>query len=112
MMDDLMKQAADSAAISGVSSKVTVASGTGTAIYSMVSSDHVFAVVGIVCTIATFIVTWYYKRREFKLKQEHMRFEQQIAREAEDRLARESLARIDALTSKTHSSIMGMLEKE
>lgn len=111
MMDDLMKQAADSAAISGVSSKVTVASGTGTAIYSMVSSDHVFAIVGIVCTIATFIVTWYYKRREFKLKQEHMRFEQQIAREAEDRLAKESLARIEAMTARSLSSLIP-LEKE
>lgn len=29
------------------------------------------AVVGIVCTIGTFLVNWYYRKKEFELKENH-----------------------------------------
>ncbi|HGJ5874386.1 MULTISPECIES: phage holin family protein [Arsenophonus] len=40
-------------------------------ILSFFTLEQWVAIVGIVCTIGTFLVNWYYKRKEYKLKEYH-----------------------------------------
>ncbi|WGL96532.1 phage holin family protein [Arsenophonus nasoniae] len=40
-------------------------------ILSIFTLEQWVAIVGIVCTISTFLVNWYYKRKEYKLKEYH-----------------------------------------
>lgn len=44
--------------------------GTGMIVIGGLSLSEWAIVVGIFCTVGTFAVNWYYKRQEFKLKQE------------------------------------------
>lgn len=45
-----------------------VGSGVSTAVFGALSLNEWAIVVGIVCTIGTFALNWYYKRKEFQLK--------------------------------------------
>ena len=38
------------------------------AIFGVMSLDQWAVLIGIICTIGTFAVNWYYKRKEFQLK--------------------------------------------
>ncbi|MFS1562658.1 MAG: phage holin family protein [Candidatus Arsenophonus phytopathogenicus] len=40
-------------------------------ILSFFTLEQWVAIVGIVCTIDTFLVNWYYKHKEYKLKEYH-----------------------------------------
>lgn len=43
--------------------------GTGMILIGGLSLSDLAIVIGIVCTIGTFVVNWYYKRKEFQLMQ-------------------------------------------
>ncbi|HAT1527835.1 TPA: phage holin family protein [Morganella morganii] len=52
------------------SSPAAYAWGVFTAALGPLSLDQWAVLIGIVCTIGTFAVNWYYKRKEFQLKAE------------------------------------------
>ena len=45
--------------------------GTGMILVGGMSLSDWAIIVGIICTVGTFAVNWYYKRQEFLLKQHH-----------------------------------------
>lgn len=50
------------------SSPFAYAWGLIAAIFGVMSLDQWAVFIGIICTIGTFAVNWYYKRKEFQLK--------------------------------------------
>lgn len=46
--------------------------GTGMILVGGMSLSDLAIIIGIVCTIGTFALNWYYKRQEFLLKQHHL----------------------------------------
>ena len=51
------------------SSSVAVGTGSATAVFGALSLNDWAIIIGIVCTIGTFSINWYYKRKEFQLMQ-------------------------------------------
>ncbi|WP_140187787.1 phage holin family protein [Providencia stuartii] len=51
------------------SSPFSYALGVITTAAGALSLDQWAVLIGIVCTVATFLVNWYYKRKEFKLRE-------------------------------------------
>ena len=51
------------------SSSVAVGTGSATAVFGALSLNDLAIIIGIVCTIGTFSINWYYKRKEFQLMQ-------------------------------------------
>ena len=51
------------------SSSVAVGTGSATAVFGALSLNDWAIIIGIVCTIGTFAINWYYKRKEFQLMQ-------------------------------------------
>ena len=84
-------------AISDVAGRLTVLGGSGTAIYGALTSEWLFAAVGAICAIGTFIVNAYFKRRAAVLEEKKAAFEMEIARAAEARRERLTQASIDAI---------------
>ena len=60
---------ANNDAIASIAGKLTVASGTGTAVYGAVNAETMIAVAGAFFTIASFFLNWYYEQRAKKLRQ-------------------------------------------
>ena len=52
------------------SSSVAVGTGSATAMFGALSINDWAIIIGIVCTVGTFALNWYYKRKEFLLLQE------------------------------------------
>ncbi len=50
------------------SSPTAYAWGLITSAFGVLSLDQWAIVAGIICTVGTFLVNWYYKRKEFQLK--------------------------------------------
>ncbi|HGJ5879514.1 MAG TPA: phage holin family protein [Arsenophonus nasoniae] len=50
---------------------MTTIGGAITTIFDFLTLDQWVAVMGIVCTIGTFFVNWYYRKKEFELKEHH-----------------------------------------
>ena len=51
------------------SSPFSYALGVITTTAGALSLDQWAVLIGIICTVATFLVNWYYKRKEFKLRE-------------------------------------------
>ena len=51
------------------SSSVALGTGSATAVFGALSLNDLAIIIGIVCTIGTFSINWYYKRKEFQLMQ-------------------------------------------
>ena len=51
------------------SSSIAVGAGSATAMFGALSLNDWAIIIGIVCTIGTFVVNWYYKQKEYKLLQ-------------------------------------------
>lgn len=51
------------------SSPFSYALGVITTAAGALSLDQWAVLIGIICTVATFLVNWYYKRKEFKLRE-------------------------------------------
>ncbi|QLR03797.1 phage holin family protein [Providencia rettgeri] len=53
------------------SSPFSYALGVITTAAGALSLDQWAVLIGIICTVATFLVNWYYKRKEFKLREDN-----------------------------------------
>lgn len=53
-----------------VTSGAAVGAGSATALFGAMSLNDLAIVIGIACTIGTFVINWYYKRKEFQLMQD------------------------------------------
>lgn len=96
-IEEFGRQAAESGAIADAAGKATIGGGTVATAYSVFGSDHLLTLIGIICTVGTFIITWVYKRREYKLNERKLEMEYEMRMLAEQRRERESEARISAL---------------
>ena len=52
------------------SSSIAVGTGSATAMFGALSINDWAIIIGIVCTIGTFVVNCYYKQKEYKLMEE------------------------------------------
>lgn len=46
----------------------TIGTGSTIAVFGALSLNYWAIIVGIVCTVGTFALNWYYKRKEFQLR--------------------------------------------
>ena len=97
MREQLMEQAAFAGAAAGVASKVSVASGTGTAVYALITSEYFFAAAGTLCAFLSLMVTAHYKRKRHKLELRRVAFEEEMARREADRREREAEVRMQVM---------------
>ncbi|MBO7410335.1 MAG: hypothetical protein J6T92_00255 [Ottowia sp.] len=97
MREQLVEQAAFAGAAAGVASKVSVASGTGTAVFGVITSDYFFAAIGALCALLTLVVNSYYKRKRHKLELRRVNFEEAMARREADRREREADVRMEVM---------------
>lgn len=79
------QQAASAGAISGVASKLSIFSGTGTVIFGTMTSEFFFAAIGAIGTIGTLLVNSYYKRKAHELAQRRVELAHELALRAEER---------------------------
>lgn len=80
-MSNTAQSLAHSDAISGVASKLTVASGAGAATYGVVNSQTIITVLGLLFTAASFFLDWYSKRRSRELQRERNERELELQRQ-------------------------------
>lgn len=80
-----------------ISTGAGVTAGTGTAIYSFMSSEFIFAAIGATCAILSVIVNIYSSRKRNELERMRIENEKDMAMLAEERRQRESDAWIAAL---------------
>ena len=80
-MSNTAQSFANSDAISGVASKLTIASGAGAATYGAVNSQTIITVLGLVFTAASFFLDWYSKRRSRELQRERNERELELQRQ-------------------------------
>lgn len=64
--------------------------------YSMLTSEYLFAAIGAIVAIATFVVNSHYRRKQFELEQRRLALDEELKRAAEDRKLLETQARIEA----------------
>lgn len=53
--------------MNNVTSGAAVGAGSATALFGAMSLNDWAIIIGIICTIGTFGLNWYYKRKEFQL---------------------------------------------
>ncbi|MEM0651860.1 phage holin family protein [Klebsiella huaxiensis] len=46
--------------------------GAFTAMLGAMSLDEWAVIIGIICTLGTFVINWYYKRKDFELRRENV----------------------------------------
>lgn len=92
----LLTESATAGAVGSVAGKTSIFSGTGTFMYSMFTSEYLFAAIGAIVAIATFLVNSHYRRKQFELEKRRLELDEDIKRAAEDRKMLETKARIDA----------------
>ena len=85
MREQLVSQVTHSDAVSGIASKLTVASGAGAATYGAVNGQTIITVLGLMFTAASFFLDWYSKRRSRALQQEEMEINAALQREKNER---------------------------
>lgn len=96
-----MTQQQTAATVGDVAGKLTVLGGSGTALYGTLTSEFLFAAIGAICALGTFIVTAYYKRKAHILEQRRVEFNMEMARLAEERKKLVAQASIAAMQSGT-----------
>lgn len=94
-------QIATASAVGDAAGKLTVLGGSGTAIYGAMTSEFIFAAIGAICALGTFLVTAYYKRKAHILEQRRLEFNMNLAMQAEERRERVAQASIDAINAGT-----------
>lgn len=67
-MNTTAQSLATSDAIGSVASKLTVASGAGTAVYAASSNENIIAILSVIFTAASFVLDWFSKRRSRELE--------------------------------------------
>lgn len=96
MSQRLLAESATAGAVGNVAGKTSIFSGTGTFMYSMLTTEYLFAAIGAIVAIATFAVNSYYRRKQFELDQRRLALDEELKRAAEDRKLLETQARIEA----------------
>ena len=94
-----MTQQQTAATVGDVAGKLTVLGGSGTALYGTLTSEFLFAAIGALCALGTFIVTAYYKRKAHALEKRRVEFNMELARQAEERKKLVAQASIAAMQS-------------
>ena len=84
-------------AVSGVASKLSIFSGTGTLLFGSMTSEFLFAAIGAICTIGTLIVNAYYKRKAHELAQRRTELAHELAMRAEERRTMLAQAQINVM---------------
>ena len=97
MREQLVEQAAFAGAAAGVASKVSVASGTGTAVYALIMNEYFLAAVGALCAVLTLLVNSYFKRKRHELELRRVNFEEEMARRDAARREREAEVRMEVM---------------
>lgn len=110
LRDDLLSQSAVAGAVGGAAGKASVFSGTGTFVYSMLHSEYLFAAIGALVAIATFIVNSYYRRRQHQLEERRFKLDEELKRMAEERKMMETKARIEALSKCSTSNFAPLVD--
>lgn len=83
--------------VSNISTGAGLATGTGTAIYSYMTSEFIFSAIGAACAVLSILVTIYFNRKRNELEQTRIENEHAMAVLAEERRQRESDAWIASL---------------
>lgn len=96
-----MTQQQTAATAGDIAGKLTVLGGSGTAVYGAITSEFLFAAIGAICALGTFLVTAYYKRKAHILEQRRVEFQMEMARLAEERKKLVAQASIAAMQSGT-----------
>ena len=94
-----MNQQQTASAVGDIAGKLTVLGGSGTAVYGAITSEFLFAAIGAICALGTFIVTAYYKRKAHELERRRVEFQMEMARLAEERKKMVAEASIAAIQS-------------
>lgn len=94
-----MNQQQTASAVGDIAGKLTVLGGSGTAVYGAITSEFLFAAIGAICALGTFLVTAYYKRKAHILEQRRVEFQMEMARQAEERKKLVAQASIAAMQS-------------
>lgn len=97
LFDPTQKGVQLSSDVSNISTGAGLATGTGTAIYSYMTSEFIFAAIGAACAVLSILVTIYFNRKRNELEQTRIDNERTIALLAEARRQRESDAWIASL---------------
>ena len=97
LFDPTQKAVQLSSDVSNISTGAGLATGTGTAIYSYMTSEFIFAAIGAACAVLSILVTIYFNRKRNELEQTRIDNEHAIAMLAEERRQRESDAWIASL---------------
>lgn len=108
LSDKLLAESAVAGATSNVAGKTSILSGGGTFVYSMFTSEYLFAAIGAIVAIATFLVNSHYRRRQFELEQRRFELDEVMKHKAEERKLMETQARIEALRNGS-ATILGAL---
>lgn len=108
LSDKLLAESAVAGATSNVAGKTSILSGSGTFVYSMFTSEYLFAAIGAIVAIATFLVNSHYRRRQFELEQQRFKLDEEMKHKAEERKLMETQARIEALRS-GNTTVLGAL---
>lgn len=61
--------------MSNTSSSIAVGTSSATAMFGALSLNDWAIIIGIVCTVGTFALNWYYKRKSFRLLEKEYRHE-------------------------------------
>lgn len=95
--DALVQQAALAGAAGAVASKASFFSGAGTAMFGAFTGEYLFAAIGALCTVLTWVVNAYYKRKRWRLELRRVEFEMEMARAAEERRTQEARVRMQIM---------------
>ena len=55
--------------MNNASGSIAVGTGSATAMFGALSLNDWAIVIGIACTVGTFVINWHYKRKEYRLLQ-------------------------------------------
>lgn len=120
-MSNTTQSLAHSDAISGVASKLTVASGAGAATYGAVNSQTIIMVLGLLFTAASFFLDWYSKRRSRELQRERNERELELQRqrlemethdrEERRRIMEDAWSRAEKRRAKQHEAMIAEMRK-
>ena len=61
--------------MNNTSSSIAVGTGSATAMFGALSLNDWAIIIGIVCTVGTFALNWYYKQKSFRLLEKEYRHE-------------------------------------
>lgn len=77
----MTQTAAHSDAVASIAGKMTIAGGTGSAVYAFNINENMLAIISVVFTIASFLLDLYAKKRAKEQRQHEIELQAEIQRE-------------------------------